>query len=481
MRALSAFVNIEKIKRAHLMGIGGAGMSGLAQLLKEMNIEVSGCDNVNSFYAEKISRQGVPIESGHHRDHLLKYNPDLLIFSSAISQNNPEIQAAYDKGILVAKRAEVLSGIFNARRGVGVAGTHGKTTTSSMISLMAELAGCAATVAIGGELSDIGCNAKLGLGEYMIAELDESDGSFELFSPSIAIITNIDWDHIDHYPSLTSVFDAFARFAAFRKKGAPLIACAEDLGVSHLISSGKLQDVCTYGWGTGWDWGATEIRPIPGGGVTYLLHHQGVLKGEIKLRVSGEHNVLNSLAACAAAHFMGISFHDYQEALGRFNGAKRRLQHLGNFRGVDIYDDYGHHPNEIAATLAALEGIYPHRPKLVIFQPHRYSRTGALYKEFASALCSADKIYLLPIYAADETPPPGVSSALIAKAAEDMGHTSCQLCDNFQDSIQKLYDSIHEGDLVLTIGAGDVGTLGKNIMEGMDTYFSDEQAFIPRR
>ena len=474
MRALSAFVNIEKIKRAHLMGIGGAGMSGLAQLLKEMNIEVSGCDNVNSFYAEKISRQGVPIESGHHSDHLLRYNPDLLIFSSAISQNNPEIQAAYDKGILVAKRAEVLSGIFNVKRGVGVAGTHGKTTTSSMISLMAEIAGCAATVAIGGELSDIGCNAKLGLGEYMIAELDESDGSFELFSPSIAIITNIDWDHIDHYPSLTSVFDAFSRFASFRKEEAPLIVCAEDPGVCHLISAGKLQGVCTYGWGTGWDWGATEIQPIPGGGVTYLLHHQGKLKGEIKLRVSGEHNVLNSLAACAAAHFMGISFHDYQEALSRFTGAKRRLQHLGNFKDVDIYDDYGHHPNEIAATLAALEGIYPHRPKLVIFQPHRYSRTGALYREFASALCGADKIFLLPIYAADETPPPGVSSALISKAAEDMGHVSCQLCESFQDSIQKLYDSINDGDLVLTIGAGDVGTLGKRILEGMGTHFSDE-------
>ena len=439
-----------------------------------MNIEVSGCDNVNSFYAEKISRQGVPIESGHHSDHLLRYNPDLLIFSSAIPQNNPEIQAAYDKGILVAKRAEVLSGIFNVKRGVGVAGTHGKTTTSSMISLMAEIAGCAATVAIGGELSDIGCNAKLGLGEYMIAELDESDGSFELFSPSIAIITNIDWDHIDHYPSLTSVFDAFSRFASFRKKEAPLIVCAEDPGVCHLISAGKLQGVCTYGWGTGWDWGATEIQPIPGGGVTYLLHHQGKLKGEIKLRVSGEHNVLNSLAACAAAHFMGISFHDYQEALSRFTGAKRRLQHLGNFKDVDIYDDYGHHPNEIAATLAALEGIYPHRPKLVIFQPHRYSRTGALYREFASALCGADKIFLLPIYAADETPPPGVSSALISKAAEDMGHVSCQLCESFQDSIQKLYDSINDGDLVLTIGAGDVGTLGKRILEGMGTHFSDE-------
>lgn len=480
MRALSAFVNIENIKRAHLMGIGGAGMSGLAQLLKEMNIEVSGCDNVNSFYAEKISRQGIPIESGHDSDHLLRYAPDLLIFTSAISQNHPEILAAREKGILVAKRAEVLSGIFNARRGVGVAGTHGKTTTSSMISLIAELAGCAATVAIGGELSDIGCNAKLGVGEYMIAELDESDGSFELFSPEIAVVTNIDWDHIDHYPSLSAVYNAFSRFASSRKKSAPLIACAEDRGVCELTSAGKLHGVCTYGWGTGWNWGATEVRPIPGGGVTYLLHHQGKLKGEITLRVSGEHNVLNSLAACAAAHFMGVSFEGCQKALACFRGAKRRLQHLGNFKGVDIYDDYGHHPNEIAATLAALEGIYPNRPKLVIFQPHRYSRTGALYQEFASALQGAHKIYLLPVYAADEEPLPGVSSALISDASVNMGHTFCQLCEDFKDSIQKLYESVSEGDLVLTIGAGDVGTLGKIILEGMAARLGEDHAPVVR-
>jgi len=220
------FIDINKHMNIHLMGIGGAGMSGLALLLHSMGHIVSGCDAENSFYVEKVRREGVDVSMGHHKAHLDLYKPELIIHTSAIAQDHPELIEAHKRGIAVARRAEILSLIFNSRFGVGVAGTHGKTTTSSMISLVAELAGLDPTVAIGGELSDIGCNAKLGKGEYMVAELDESDGSFGFFSPSVTVITNIDWDHVDHYPTYDSVLEAFDRFALGSKPGAHNYRCA---------------------------------------------------------------------------------------------------------------------------------------------------------------------------------------------------------------------------------------------------------------
>lgn len=465
--ALNSDVDLRS-KRIHLMGIGGAGMSGLAILLDQLGSEVSGCDIYKTNYLDRILEREIPVEIGHESGHIDKYLPDILVYSSAIPQDHPEILKAWENGITVARRAEVLSAIFNSRRGVGISGTHGKTTTSSMVSLIAEMACINPTVAIGGELSDIGTNAKLGTGEFMVAELDESDRSFVYFHPEIAIITNIDWDHRDHYMTFKSVTDAFAEFLAHRKPGGKTIVCAEDDGVNQLINEYETGDgLLTYGWGTGWDWGATEVTHNLGGGVSYVLNQRGQRLGEITLAVSGEHNVLNSLAACAASYEMGLTFADVQRGLLSFHGAKRRLQEKGEARGVLIYDDYGHHPSEISATLTTVRKIFPERRIIAIFQPHRFSRTAALYKEFADALSLADKAFILPVYGSDELPIDGVSSQLILDAATASRRSHCELSENFELVVNSVCDGARDGDLILTIGAGSVGTLGKIIYERM--------------
>ena len=314
-----------------------------------------------------------------------------------------------------------MSRIFNERRGVGVAGTHGKTTTSSMISLVASTAGVEPTIAIGGELPQLGTNADLGKGDFMVAELDESDRTFVYFHPEIAIVTNIDWDHRDHYMTFKSVTDAFAEFISNIKSGGRLIVCMEDGGVQKLFEEYNLEPkVITYGWGSGWNWGAAEVEHISGGGAAYTLFHNGERVGRVELSVSGEHNVLNSLAAYAACNAMGIDHADIISGLKLFKGAKRRLQKSGEVDDILIYDDYGHHPNEISATLKTVRKIFPERRVVAIFQPHRFSRTAALYKEFADG------------------------------------------CDDLITSVGK---AARPGDIILTIGAGSVGTLGKKIVD----------------
>jgi UDP-N-acetylmuramate--alanine ligase len=453
------------------MGIGGAGMSGLALLLDSMGHFVSGCDAEDTFYLNRVRQQGIQVAIGHHKDHLDAFIPDLIIHTSAIAQDHPELIEARRRGIAVARRAEILSIIFNGRRGVGVAGTHGKTTTSSMISLIAERAGLRPTVAIGGELSDIGCNAKLGDGDCMVAELDESDGSFELFSPSVTVVTNIDWDHIDHYPSFDDVVSAFGRFVGGRKRSTPFIACAEDIGVQKLLSGRKARNVVTYGWGTGWSWGATDIIHHGGGGVTYTANKNGETLGEVSLKVSGEHNVLNSLAAIAASYCIGVSFEEAASALAMFGGAKRRLQYVGESNDVIVYDDYGHHPREITATMAAIAHAFPNRPVHVVFQPHRYTRTEALFRDFARALSDAHRVYLLPIYSADETPISGVSSFLIADELIGMNKVDSLICSDFQEASNLVCDSVKPGDLVLTLGAGSIEYLSKQILGSLQKRF----------
>src|SRR6056297_728788 len=272
------------------MGIGGAGMSGLALLLKDLGYEVSGCDVTHTSYVDRIVQRNIDFSIGHKKSHLEDYEPDLLIYSSAIPDENEELKDAFERHIPVAKRADVLSWLFNSRQGIGVAGTHGKTTTSSMIAMIFEQAGLEPTVAIGGELCDIGVNAKLGIGPYMVAELDESDGSFEGFTPEITVVTNADWDHVDHYPDITSVLNAYQRFLTKTKDGGSTIVCGEDSGIRKLfplISSVTTTE--TYGFGTGWDWGACNIVHLEGGGVLFSVYHQGKEVCEMKLSISGDH------------------------------------------------------------------------------------------------------------------------------------------------------------------------------------------------
>ncbi|MDR3254790.1 MAG: UDP-N-acetylmuramate--L-alanine ligase [Synergistaceae bacterium] len=454
-------MDIKKRINIHLMGIGGAGMSGLALLLDAMGHNVSGCDVDDTSYLRRLRQVGVKVEMKHNKEHLDVFSPDLIIHTSAIAQDHPELIEARKRGIPVARRAEILSLIFNDRRGIGIAGTHGKTTTSSMISLIAEHAGLYPTVAVGGESSDIGCNAKLGLGEYMVAELDESDGSFELFSPEVEVITNVDWDHVDYYPAFDGVVKAFGRFIDGRKSGALVVICGEDAGTQRLISP----DMVTYGWGVGWDWGATDVRFIDGGGIAYRANRRGEPLGDVRLRLSGEHNVLNSLASIAAADAMGISFEIAVKALGIFKGAKRRLQYTGEAGGVIVYDDYGHHPREIAVTMAALSGAFGNRRIHVVFQPHRYTRTQALYREFAKVLRVADRIYLLPIYSADEPTIAGVSSFMIADELVLSGRTDATVCGDFQEASDLVCARARPGDIVLTIGAGNVDEIGRQILD----------------
>lgn len=455
-----------KGKNIHLMGIGGAGMSGLAILLDQIGAKVSGCDTARTAYMELLDEYNIPIIIGHDMKHIDEFMPDLLVYSSALPNDHPEILKAWQEGIEVCRRAEVLSRIFNVRRGVGIAGTHGKTTTSSMISLVAEKAGLHPTIAVGGELTQIGTNAKLGTSDYMVAELDESDRSFVYFNPEIAIVTNVDWDHRDHYMTFKAVTDAFAEFISHVKDGGKIILCAEDEGVRKLRNEYTIShEVVTYGWGRGWNWGAAEVCHIEGGGVTYTLIHDGEELGRVELTVSGEHNVLNSLAAYAACSGMGISHNDIVSGLKFFKGAKRRLQKMAEVGNILIYDDYGHHPNEIAATLNTLRRIFPGRRVFAIFQPHRFSRTAALYREFAAALSLADRAFILPIYGSDETPIKGISSKLIFDAASDDLRSHYQLSVNFDDLISSVCKAARSGDIILTLGAGSVGTLGKKLAE----------------
>ena len=449
------------------MGIGGAGMSGLALLLDQIGCKVSGCDAVKTSYVKHLEERNIPVIIGHEAKHIDEFMPNVLVYSSAIPNDHPEILKAWQQGIQVSRRAEVLSQIFNVRRGVGVAGTHGKTTTSSMISLIAEEAGADPTIAIGGDVLQIGTNAKLGQSDYMVAELDESDRSFVYFHPEISVITNIDWDHRDHYMTFKSVTDAFAEFLSNSKREGKIIMCMEDGGIRRLREEYDVKGTIeTYGWGRTWNWGAAEVSHHEGGGVGYRLFHDGKDLGLVELSVSGEHNVLNSLAAYAASHEMGIEHEAILKGLKSFRGAKRRLQKMGEVNGIMIYDDYGHHPNEISATLSTVRRIFPDRRIVAVFQPHRFSRTQAHFGEFCKVFDQVDEVLLTEIYAASEKPIPGVSGQSLAQGVQQVSTTPVRYFQTLDALAQALPEVLRPGDVLLTLGAGSITRLGPAWLEG---------------
>jgi UDP-N-acetylmuramate--alanine ligase len=448
-----------KTQRVHFVGIGGIGMSGIAELLANLGYKVSGSDIKRSDVTERLESLGVSLYVGHADANV--GDVDVVVYSSAIRPDNPELAAARARQIPIIPRAELLGELMRLRFGIAVAGAHGKTTTTSMIALVLERAGLDPTAVIGGRLSAFGSNARLGHGSYMVAEADESDRSFLKLFPSIAVITNIDREHMEAYGSFEDLSGAFVDFANKVPFYGAIVVCADDPQLSALRTR-FTRRLITYGLTRGEaDLIATDVRLEGFGSVSIVRRRteSGGTEplGELRLQVPGRHSVQNALAAIAVALELDVPFDRIATALADFRGAERRFQQCGIVNGITVVDDYGHHPTEIAAVIAAARAAKPSRV-LVAFQPHRYTRTRDLMREFGLALASADEVVLTDIYAASETPIPGVTIDALAASINSSRTTPAYLV-TLESMPMALADLARPGDLVITLGAGSIGSV----------------------
>lgn len=445
----------KRIQHIHFVGIGGSGMSGIAEVLLNLGYKVSGSDLKRTDVTEHLARLGARIAIGHSAKNIT--NAQVVVTSTAVGRANPEVRAAEKSKIPVIPRIEMLAELARLKYAITIAGTHGKTTTTSLASLVLETGGLDPTIVIGGRLKNLKSGAKLGKGEYLVAEADESDGSFLKLSPTITVVTNIDNDHLDYYGTIENIKAAFVTHINCVPFYGCAILCSDDANVREILPQVKRRSV-TYGLLGKPDFTAAKIHTLDCGS-RFSVVHKGKRLGEITLRVPGTHNILNSLAAVAVGVELGIPFSDIAEALHDFAGVGRRLEIKGDKGGVLVMDDYGHHPTEIRATIAAVKQNWPKRRLIVLFQPHRYSRTAHLYQEFAPALAGADNVKLFPIYPAGEKPIEGISSQLIFHAMKGNG----QSVEHFSDAAV-LARQLRPGDIVLTLGAGDVWKTGEEIL-----------------
>jgi UDP-N-acetylmuramate--alanine ligase len=457
-----------RTRRIHFVGVGGIGMSGIAELLANLGYDVSGSDAKTSELTARLERLGVRIAKGHAAAHVR--DADVVVTSSAIQAGNPEVDEARRRGIPVIPRAEMLAELMRLRYGIAVAGAHGKTTTTSMIALVLVRAGLDPTAVIGGRLSAFGSNARLGRGDYMVVEADESDRSFLKLTPSIAVITNIDREHMESYGSWDALQQAFADFANQVPFYGTVVACADDAPVRELLPR-MTRRVITYGFEdrpatvTGRDMAleafGSRCRVIhtPTGGAPAEL-------GTLQLRVPGRHNLLNALGAVAVGLEVGVPFAKIAAGFADFRGAERRFQLRGEARGVMVVDDYGHHPTEISAVIAAARAGLDRRV-VVVFQPHRYSRTRDLLDQFGTALGAADEIVLTDIYAAGESPIPGATAEAVEAAVRKSGRpvTLIKDLDELPAGVARI---ARPNDLVITLGAGSIGTVPDRILDQLN-------------
>jgi UDP-N-acetylmuramate--alanine ligase len=442
-----------RTRRIHFVGIGGIGMSGIAELLANLGYEVSGSDVKPSDATDRLEQIGVRVDSGHAAEHV--GHADVVVVSSAVRGDNAEIVEARRRHIPVIPRAEMLAELMRLRFGIAIAGAHGKTTTTSMVALVLERAGLDPTAVIGGRLSAFGSNARLGRSDYMVAEADESDKSFLKLSPSIAVITNIDREHMETYGTWESLQDAFADFANKVPFYGAVVACADDRPVRELIPR-VARRVIAYGFADS-DAGIAEVvghgMSLEAFGSRCRISRRrdgDRVVGELRLRVPGRHNLLNALAA----------------ALAEFRGAERRFQLRGEEKGVMVVDDYGHHPTEIAAVIAAARAGIDRRV-VVVFQPHRYSRTQQLMTEFGTALSAADEIVLTDIYSAGESPIAGVTIDALASTVRAAARGPVHLVAALDEVPAAVAALVRDGDLVLTMGAGSIGTTADRILAAL--------------
>jgi UDP-N-acetylmuramate--alanine ligase len=449
-----------KVQRIHFVGIGGIGMSGIAEVLLNLGYSISGSDLMESDTTQRLSAMGARIHYGHRESNL--ETADVVVTSTAVKADNPEVLEAHHRNIPVIPRAEMLAELLKMKFSVAVSGMHGKTTTTSMVSTILAHGGLDPTMVIGGKLSSIGSNARLGDGEVIVAEADESDGSFLKLSPTIAVITNIDREHLDYYRDIGDIKEAFVRFANIVPFYGVTILCIDDEHVREIFPQIKRRTL-TYGVSDGADYQAKNIS-LEGPASRYTMYHKGVRLGEITLHVPGLFNVLNSMAAFAVARELEMDFTAIRDGLAAYHGVQRRLEVKGVVDGITVVDDYGHHPTEILATLKAARQLWKGR-LIVVFQPHRYTRTRALYKEFLTCFPDADALILMDIYPASEPPIEGVTSFNLFKGIEAMGHKNTLYIPSADGIVSHLLETARPGDVIITQGAGSVWKVGTEFLK----------------
>ena len=453
--------SLDAVRRLHMVGIGGAGMSAIARILVARGVEVSGSDLKRSRATDELKSAGAVVFVGHGEDQVeVQGRPDAVVVSSAIPERNPEVVWARSHWIPVWARAQVLAGLMRGARSIAVSGTHGKTTTTSMISVILDRAGLDPSFVIGGDLNESGTGAHHGSGEWFVAESDESDGSFLLMRPDVAVVTNVEEDHLDFYRDGAEIRDAFTRFVS---QAGRVVACGDDSGAREVAASAT--DAVTYGFGP-----HNDVRVVPGPtDGHWATDTRGTFefeaeRVEVSLRVPGMHNLLNATAAIIAARVARVAPGAAAAALRSFTGVRRRFEFRGVGRGAQFVDDYAHHPTEVRATLAATPSDY--RRVLAVFQPHRFTRTAAMWRPLGESLGGADVVVITDVYGAGEQPIPGVTGKLLVESLTEAEPTKRVLyLPRHHDVVDFLAKEVRPGDLVLTLGAGDITMVADETLE----------------
>ena len=449
-----------KIDHIHFVGIGGIGMSGIAEVLLNLGYEVSGSDIRDTEITQRLEQLGAKISYQHQRENV--EGAGVVVVSAAIKEGNPEVQEAAEKLIPVIPRAEMLAELMRMKYGVAVAGSHGKTTTTSLIATVLAHGGLDPTVVIGGKLNSIGSNAKLGQGDFLVAEADESDGSFLRLLPTIAVVTSIDPEHLDYYQGIEQIKEAFLQFIDKIPFFGLAVLCLDQENVQSLIPRLKKR-FTTYGLSSQADFQAKDMS-FDGPHSSFDLVHKGKRMGRFMVRMPGVHNVYNVLATVATAFELDLDFKTVHEALAGFSGIQRRFQMKAEVGNILVFDDYGHHPTEIKATLRAAKAGWRRRI-VALFQPHRYTRTKALFDDFLTAFYEADVLVITDIYPAGEDEIGGVHARHLFEGIREHGHKDVRYISDQQEIIQYLPTVIMPGDLVITLGAGDIYRVGEDLIE----------------
>jgi len=451
-----------KYKKLFFVGIGGAGMSGIAELLHNLGFQIRGSDLSPSSVTDYLVSLGVAVYSEHSGDNLM--DADLVVISSAVGADNPEVIEARRRGIPVIKRAEMLGQLMRLKRSIGVSGTHGKTTTTSMIGRILQRAGYDPTIIVGGVVAGMGSGAALGEGEYLVAEADEYDRSFLAMYPTIAVVTNIEADHMDCYDGMDDLLNSFVTYMNRVPFYGAVVISADDSNLAR-VRSQLARPVTTFGFSAAADFRAVDVQLLPGKS-SFNLRHGAEPLGEIRLNVPGRHNVANALAAVAASREAAVPIAAIAEGLAAFRGVERRFEIVAEVNDILLVDDYAHHPTEIAATLTTAKETYDRRV-IVVFQPHLYSRTRDFALQFAQALSLADECLLVDIYPAREKPMEGVTSELIAVQAEKMGLGEFRCIGARRNVAAAVAEITHPGDMVITMGAGSITLVREELKEAL--------------